>query len=60
MAALILLIVFAQTIFIVSMRRRHQALGSEAPAKSGYRCVSSSRLAYSVGGRPTRARVRTL
>jgi hypothetical protein len=24
------------------------------------RCVSSLRLAYSVGGRPTRARVRTL
>jgi uncharacterized membrane protein YphA (DoxX/SURF4 family) len=36
MAALILLIVFAQTIFIVSMRRRHQALGSEAPAKSHF------------------------
>jgi hypothetical protein len=31
-----------------------------APEKRGFRCVSSLRLAYSVGGRPTRARVRTL
>ena len=37
MAALILLIVFAQTIFIVSMRRRNQVLGPDAPANSGYR-----------------------
>ena len=36
-------------------------VGSQpAPEKLGYRCVSSLRLAYSVGGRPTRARVRTL
>lgn len=34
MAALILLIVFGQTIFIVSMRRRHQVLAPETPAKS--------------------------
>jgi uncharacterized membrane protein YphA (DoxX/SURF4 family) len=34
MAALILLVVFAQTIFIVSMRRRHHILSPDAPGKS--------------------------
>ena len=36
------------------------AIITEGPAKSRFRCVSSLKLAYSVGGRPTRARVRTL
>jgi uncharacterized membrane protein YphA (DoxX/SURF4 family) len=37
MAALILLIVFAQTIFIVYMRGRNQGLDSDVPAKSHLR-----------------------
>ena len=39
---------------------RQTGSNPELPAKSHFRCVSSVRLAYSVGGRPTRARVRTL